>query len=445
MSQELKNLNLALFIGFSLIQAFLLVVCWMWREKTRFRKVRPFVLCLTLISGFYMYEISAWLSYAVELPCALVVVPYVISLAWFGAIGLVRALALALEGNYAKLVQKEGIKQDDQMSEVVSASQASTYLTVTSYSRHLGLVLRVMTGWVRVNQLHITEMVIVKNSYPLIIVLMSLPAFIACILVVVLTPAYRSCSGCDIFVELPISASICMVSYVSIAMVMVYQAYSVVGFDDQGVVFELVSVGGVLAPMAFVIWILLVVDPGGLQYQNQFNWSLLFVVTTGLWHCVGYYYQFYLQWQQDRSSEHLSIPTMENLFVSEPATKAEFYGFAARHFVTESLNFLEDVKMFKALFFDKAESWRFSKFKNLVEIYIVSGARMEVNISYAMKSQILQLYDQAKSGKANKDLFNVFDEASKEVEQMVHNGAWTDFFIRRRRNQAMSLAVHDNA
>jgi hypothetical protein len=441
MPQTVKDVNLAFFVALGMMQFCALVGCWLWQEKPRFRKVRPFVVCFTLIAGFELYQISAWLSYAVTLPCGLVLTLYIISVTWFGAIGLLRALVLALEGNYAKQAQKEGIKQDDQVSEAVTSSLASTYQNLLSW-RHIRLLVHVISGWIRVNHLHITEIVAIKNSYPLIIALMSIPAFVIIVLVLALSPPYQTCYGCDVFLELIIGAAICMTLYVGMALAMIYQAYSVIGLDEQGVVVELTAVGGVLAPLAFIVWTLMLTDPGGFQYQNQFNWSLLFIVPSVPWLSVGYIYQFFIQWRQDRNSQHLTIPTMDSLFGSDAALKADFYDFAARRFVTESLNFISDVKTYKSLYYEKAESWRQSKFRNLIETYIVSGSRMEVNISYDMKVQIIKTSDQLKRGKGGIDLFDSFDEASKEVERMVHNGAWTEYVIAHSKKQHAPLAVH---
>jgi hypothetical protein len=443
MSQDLKNLNLAFFIILAVLQLIVIIVTWQLREKPRFRKVRPFELSFSLTTCFFLYQIAAMLSYVVALPCALVVVLYVVSLSWFGAVGSIRALVLALESNYAKQAQKEALKQDDQQSQAaVSISQASTHMTLTSVATRVQLLLQVITGRVMVDQLHITELVVVKNSVVGLMLVYAMPAFLTGILLVALTPPYQTCYGCDIFLELPIGIAVCLLLYLVSALFMSYQAYRAVGLDEKGVVAEMLFIGGFVAPLALVIWILMIVDPGGVQYLNTFNWSLLFAVTSSLWLASGYFYQFYIHLRYDWSSG-LNIETMDTMFASDPSIKTEFLEFAARHFVMESLNFVEDVKMYKSLYYEKAESWRLSKFKYLIETYIASGSRMEVNISHTMKLEILRAYDQAKHGKVNKDLFVVLDEALKEVEQMIHNGAWTEYLFKRKRKQALSVAVHN--
>jgi hypothetical protein len=223
---------------------------------------------------------------------------------------------------------------------------------------------------------------------------------------------------------------------------MSYQAYSVVGFDDKGVVIEILGIALIVAPLGLIIWILMIIDPGDLQTKNVFNWSFLFTFTTApSWLYIGFFHQFYVQWRQDRKATTFAIEPMDTVFQSDPTIKKEFGEFAARQFITESINFIEDVNTYKRFYFEKGDSWRVAKFKTLVETYVVSGSRMEVNISYAMRNQIVKAYDQVKQGKSIKDLVNEFDAAVKEVEQMVHNGAWTEFLMVRRKRQSKTMEV----
>jgi len=241
------------------------------------------------------------------------------------------------------------------------------------------------------------------------------------------------------FLELPIAITVCVTFYTGCALSAGYQAFMAVGWDDKGVVWEMLMVPLLIAPTCLAIWILIIVDPGNAEYNQTFNWPFLFVITTFEWNFTSFGYQLYVQWRQDRSKSKLQIIDMVSAFADDPNLQKEFAEFAAKHYITESLQFIEDVKTFQKFFFEKAESWRVSKFKSLVETYILSGSRMEVNISFAMRSKMTNLYDNAQSH--SRELHNAFDEAAKEVERMIHNGAWTEFLVKRSKQKHASRAL----
>jgi hypothetical protein len=402
MSQGMKDVNLAAFILIAVKQLLVLIRMWTLRDKPRFRKVRPFELNVVLMLGFGLYQFAAFMPYYVALPCALVVVCYVFALSWFGASVIVQGLVLALEGNYAKLASMEATGRDRQRSEAISETTVES--AAFSYLKRIGLLTRLLTGCLRVDQLSMVEIVATKKSYALLVLLLLLPSALTCILLIALTPAYQSCYECDIFLELPIGVAVFLIVYITAALYISYEAYSVTGFDDKGFVLEMVCMAGLLAPLALVVWILMILDPGEVQYNNHFNWSFLFVFTAQVWLTISYFYQFDVQWRGDRSADKLQIGPMDTMLASDPLLKKEFFDFAARHFVTESVNFLEDIKTYKHFFFEKGETWRLAKFKYLVQTYIVSGSRMEVNISYDMKMQILGLHDKKAKEQRNQNL-----------------------------------------
>jgi hypothetical protein len=120
------------------------------------------------------------------------------------------------------------------------------------------------------------------------------------------------------------------------------------------------------------------------------------------------------------------IRDMRGQLDSDAQLNEEFKQFAAKQYVTESLLFLEDTAAFKRMFFQKGDSWRFSKAKLLMRMYIVPGADLQVNISEAMRSAIIK---QVESGAIKLDLF---DQAVLEVEHIIKGGVWIRFVNKRQ-------------
>ena len=75
----------------------------------------------------------------------------------------------------------------------------------------------------------------------------------------------------------------------------------------------------------------------------------------------------------------------------------------------------------------QSESWRKSKFRVLVENYILPGSNLEVNISHKMRDEIVSTYE---SSSVPKDLFSIFDAAYNEIERLLEQGVWGTFYLR---------------
>ena len=119
-----------------------------------------------------------------------------------------------------------------------------------------------------------------------------------------------------------------------------------------------------------------------------------------------------------------SIPVeTENMMKS--LDKETFLDLVESQYVMENVRFLQDLKTFKDYYYEKSPSWRKSKIKILYDAYIVEGAIMEINISYACREAIKQVV-------FTREESTVFDEAEKQVQGMLVNGVWKDYLTLER-------------
>ena len=452
-TDQFRNANVTLYSFWQVVEVMTLVWVWIWRNKPRFRKVRPFGMSVMLLLGFSVYDIAAFLAPVYSMPCASIVAFYTVSLAWFGSGVILRAIVLSVETQYATIARGENTLFADEAS--VAMSNASTQPFSLSFLSTLGFLTRVTLGIARVEDMAIAELVLIKNSYNIMLALCSVPAILCFILLVATVPPYQTCYNCDVFLELPIGFTITLSLYIIVAFRVVYFAFKSAGWDQKGVVIELFSIPMVIGNIAVMVWILIIIDPNNLNFDRKFNWSSLFFVSTAAywWNCFGY--PIYRQFRDDRKSSTFQIVDMKTMCSTNPMVKKDFEDFATKLYVTESLQFLEDVSTYKQFYYDKGENWRISKFKSLVETYIFSGSKMEINISSAMKTKLLRLYEtsstttitnnnnnnNAKQSVRNIEYYDAFDEAYSEVARMINNGAWTEFLMKRSRKSPTAIAT----
>ena len=102
-NQTLENVNLRLYVLSVLGDLVALVILWQWRDKSRFRKVRPFTLHVLLAVALNTQNVAAFLAYATPIPCAVIVVGYTLALSSYGVICTERALCILMEVTYCRL------------------------------------------------------------------------------------------------------------------------------------------------------------------------------------------------------------------------------------------------------------------------------------------------------------------------------------------------------
>lgn len=448
-SDALRYLNLATYLFHLSLYSATLIVLWFWRDKPRFRKVRPFSLTFLCLLGFAVYNTASFMSPVYPLPCALVAFCYFMSLSWFGCLGIVRGLAITVETLYMKLAEKEKVVAGNKQGDDGGASSVTSgSISTLSYAAKIWFLLKLANGLVKVSDLNLSELVFTKNSYITLFILSCIPAFLVCCVLMAVIPPYQSCSDCEVFLEIPITFSVMFMFYSIVATRPVIVALQTAGWDEKGVIKELMFVPVVVVPMVYCVWILMIVDPSEIGFNRQFNWSWLFGISTFLYWVALFGYQIYVQWTDDRADRQLArVMEIKSFTQADPSTKEEFYTFASKQYVTESLQFMEDVAAYKQFFYDKAETWRMSKFKSLVETYVQPGSRLEINVSYGARNKIIAVYDRlfppARSQRSSAavvttvtrgaidELFDVFGDSLKEVEEMINHGVWLEFMRRR--------------
>ena len=184
-----------------------------------------------------------------------------------------------------------------------------------------------------------------------------------------------------------------------------------------------------------IIWALIISDPYNLAFNKVFSWTWLIAIVGLQYWFICFGYQFYRQVKEDYASKnYLEIPDMRTSLNNDVELKKDFYEFAEKQYVVESVNFLEDISSYKQFFYDKADNWKLSKFNSLVEKYIKPGANYEVNISYSARLRILKLYEEEGKGNQVNELYKIFDKVSEEVETILTNGAWRMFILNRMKN-----------
>jgi len=458
MSESLHAANIAVFAFHQCFAVITLAMLWRQRNKPRFAKVRPFglsaALVVCLLTG-YLAPATLFPVLQDQIPCALVMFFYVIPVAGFGAVLTMRAVLITTETLYSGLAKKEqhifALDASETASQTTAGTHVSSSISVSSVMSSLAVMWKLILltlGCIKPSDLTITEIVFLKNSYYNLFAQTLMPGIIITILLVTIFPEYRECN-CELFSEIALLHLVFVGLYSGTALRAMAIAYSVGGMDQKGVLEELFAVPVVIGPLITFVWILMVVDPGDLWYTRQFNWSIIFGATALVMWYICFGYQLLIQHRADRESFLVGrLETMQNMSTTisnDPDIKRDFTEFASKQFVTESLQFLEDIHTYRTLYYEKAETWRMSKFKNLVESYILPGSRLEINISYAQRKKIIDTYEQAKKLSkfaSSEDGFKVFDGSYDDVNQMITNGVWMEFLVQRnRKNRRASRAV----
>jgi hypothetical protein len=431
-SEMLVNANI-FFLAVTVVLVPLTAIwTWLWRKKPRFRKVRPFSLGLSCLIGLLLYHIACFLPTIAPTPCALVVTFYIISVSLFASMVSIRGVVITVETQYSKAVKEEAnIFTSDENNSTTNASttQSRTELTASSFFTNLLFLCNVSFGLAKITAMNMSDLVNTKRSYSVLFAIYSVPGIVCCVLVIALVPQYQTCYNCDVFLELPIAVAATLAFYVPISGRAVIVAFFTAGWDDKGVIMELLLIPFVVGAFAGLKWILMIVDPGGYNQSQIFNWSLISAFGGLSYWIISFGYQGYRCYKDERSTQvSNNYEHMEVIWEKNPDIKKDFFEYGIKQYVSESLQFLEDVQSFKRFYHEKGQKWRLSKFKLLVQRYIISGSSFEINISYAMKMRILQVYE---SSSETTECFDTFDDAYRDILLMIEGGAWRTF-IRER-------------
>ena len=107
--------------------------------------------------------------------------------------------------------------------------------------------------------------------------------------------------------------------------------------------------------------------------------------------------------------------------------RAKFEAFLETRFSVESLHFVEDVEAYTLGFFEKGDTWKLSKAKQLCEKYIHRESTFAVNISEAEVHRILQQMNQAESTKSTRGLERLFEKAVRDILANMMFSQWMEF------------------
>ncbi|KAH9251146.1 hypothetical protein BASA81_011045 [Batrachochytrium salamandrivorans] len=432
-----RDFSIILFGIFTVLALACIWGVWRTRNHPRFEKVRPLPLSITGIVAMWLYVSGGTIAIVLEWSCT-----YIIWAEFFG-IGFVattltlRLVVLGLEAQYAKLASTAMVFQGDE-------SDVETSLGFAHKQVRAAKVLFRFVYWsVPLDNFTLQELMLAKSGYGLFWLLHFSPTLPLILVLIFAFPPYECAQHChDLFLEVEISL-ICLLLYFTLfGAGVLYRAYNVNGWDIKGVLMEVFLIIGVVCAVALPVTGLAIADSDDLALNQVFSWQGL-VGFTGLLHLwFSFGLQFlaaHLQSRRARQEDLLAatatmLTQMVSILARNPELKKEFDKFAAKQYVSESVQFLDDVAQFKHLYYDKPESWRAQKVRILVKHYITVGSDLEVNISFAARSKVLQRVSN------ETDLFDVFDLAAAEIRGMVQDGAWRDF-IRTRQHSSLSFLV----
>jgi hypothetical protein len=234
------------------------------------------------------------------------------------------------------------------------------------------------------------------------------------------------CTGCRLYWEF------------TIAYLVIFNPYAGLGFRLQAMLFSekdeygvnkelLISLSGAALTVPLGL-ILLIFDPNLADYNNIFLFEW-WIWISGVWPMIVWTsVQIVLGIREERRRHQISMSkgfsvSEETVQMKAALDNPDFLDIAERQYVMENIRFLQDLLVYKQLFYEKSPSWRKSKTRLLLETYIEEGSIMEINISFSCRQQI--------KSNISKDQYSsdVFDEAETEVEGMLVNGAWKDYRI----------------
>jgi hypothetical protein len=139
------------------------------------------------------------------------------------------------------------------------------------------------------------------------------------------------------------------------------------------------------------------------------------------------------------NNSHKSFIHMQQMMETDPSLRNAFREFAKDRYVSESLRFLEDLIEYRTYFWEKTMSWRTSKITHIFTTYIQVGCANEINVSSSCRQIITSKYQtiiQTKTANLDcKVLFEIFEEAEKQIGEMVANGPWYQFLMIQQRKR----------
>ena len=272
-------------------------------------------------------------------------------------------------------------------------------------------------------------------------VIWSAPNVLFMIILFAAFPVYHGpCVGCDVSFELLIAISLAN----PIIIWSTYKVRSLIHADSdpEGILAEMNLAERCGAMLIMLLcWFLLGFDPNFYDYKQYLTYEWLQV--------LGIFMIWFIlvlmplvRMEKMKITRHrlhnrkksavvdrldVRFLTTESVFdvLRDPALCDEFEKYAVQEMVVESVRFLQDSDIWKKLFIDKAESWRKSKAKIIMETYIYVGSPLQINISSIERERVEKAFNEPVIRE------NLFDPAIQSIANLLKQGALMHFLKRR--------------
>lgn len=258
------------------------------------------------------------------------------------------------------------------------------------------------------------------------------------------------CNDCDPYLDIPVTMLVTSVFEAILVVNIVFTTRKMIFMqkeDSKRIQGEFYLYLFLVSPITFIIWTLVIIDPGRLLYKREFNWAWIFIVHNVLVWWASFGNQVFQQWRENRKwktfvsqSSHLS---MTDLWKTDKDLYQQFEKYAENQYVVELVYYLQDVEIYKNLFYDKPDSWKKSKFINLVQKYILTGSNFEINISHNMRNKIIRVYEEVQRSNhlELKMMYRVFDDSVEEIRHLLQDGAWKSFLFQKKKAGTFNQVV----
>jgi hypothetical protein len=303
-------------------------------------------------------------------------------------------------------------------------------------------------------------------------VLLSAPgAIIGTIIIVTSSPIYQtSCSGCDITVDVAGVVIGTAAFYCALAFRVLYLVKTLVK-ESYGVLREFLLIPFVCGGPIIIGGLLLVFDPGQVDAQRIFSWEWIILfgifaswfvmiplqlyfglsdyvhkMFNGSWYLFGKAILTCAEIERQpggtgsspspkrrsrkstimvvpRNTKQRMVPKMTStLSINPPQLKINFEEFLTSRFCGESQRFLDDCASYNLFCGEKADNWKLSKSKLIYNTYLAGDAPLQINVSDFVRTN-------CEANIKAKKYIGVFDEAMREVEDLMQFDVWYDFVM----------------
>lgn len=424
------QVTLAIYFIIIALYSITMPIMWRWRNKSEFYKIRPFELTWFLQLQFILFLTGVFLPVFSDdkVPCWIFLVLNIIPLALMAGVFGLRILAVPIETLYMRAVasQVKTNKLDDNTTNISAVQKQSKKSKLIMVK----LLISVLLGWKDIYELQALELMKTKTSYLILAAAFSIPGWIAFIVLLVTIPPYYSGCNCTFFAEVAIANLSVTVGGIFFLIRSVYMSFKISGWDEKGVLMEMLKLFVIVGPIESTGLILIAIDPHQLAYSHVLYWAWSQALSVFLSWYFTILWPLLTQFRIDRIRKtkmgSLKIGTMKIMCQDDPQLKQEFYDYAKDHYILESVYFLDDVQVYRNLFHEKSSAWKVSKFQLLVNKYIRTGSEFEINISHSMREDVLRHYTDIKNPKK---LIQALDPVFNEIERVLQAGPWTDFLF----------------